>query len=158
MSEGRIEAEDGKLDFEVSSEDTEVELLLHQTGADVRDVPEASGTQREDWSHMGPLYGARQKWNWTGQPSGVLEAEATGGKVDHDIEERGVPAPSLPLLWQNMQEGKGSRHRGGKLRDMGAFGFLGLGCLRGSHRSPPRFSRNLGMKMLVQIVGTYHGP
>ena len=91
LSEGRVETEDGKLDFEESSDDTEVELLLSRKGAnergppgaDIRDVPEASGTQREDWSHMEPLNGARPKWNRVGRPSGVpeefrgLEAEAT---------------------------------------------------------------------------------
>ena len=51
-----MEAEDGKLDFEESSDDTEVELLLPRKGAnqhgppgaDIRDVPEVSGTQWED--------------------------------------------------------------------------------------------------------------
>ena len=68
------EAEDGKLDFEESSDDTEVELLLPRKGAnergppgvDIRDVLEASGTQREDWSHMEPLNGARPKWHRAG--------------------------------------------------------------------------------------------
>ena len=54
LSEGRVEAEDGKLDFEESSDDEEVALLLPWKGADerdppeadIRDVPEASGTQR----------------------------------------------------------------------------------------------------------------
>ena len=32
-------------------------------GADIRDVPEVSGTQREDWSHLEPLNGAQPKWN-----------------------------------------------------------------------------------------------
>ena len=82
LSEGRAEAEDGKLDFEEFSDDTEVELLLHRKGADergppgadIRDVPEASGTQREDWSHMEPLHEARPKWNRTGRPSGCLRS------------------------------------------------------------------------------------
>ena len=76
LSEGRVEAEDGKLDFEESSDDTEVELLLPRKGAnercppgaDIRDVPEASGTQRENWSHMEPLNGARPKCNRVGRP------------------------------------------------------------------------------------------
>ena len=79
-------------------------------GADIRDVPEASGTQREDWVHMEPLHGARSKWNRAGRPPvvpeepRVLEAEATGGVAGRDIEERGAPAPPLPLHRQNMQE------------------------------------------------------
>ena len=82
-------------------------------GADIRDVPEASGTQREDWSHMEPLNGAQPKWNRAGRPSGVpdelrgLEAEATGGRAGQDVEEPGAPAPPLPLQWHNLQEAKG---------------------------------------------------
>ena len=118
LGEGRVEAEDVKLDYEDSSDVEEVKLLLPRKGADerdppgadIRDVPEASGTQREDWFHMEPLHGARLKWNQAGQPPvvpeepRVLEAEATGGVIGRDIEERGAPAPPLPLDWQNMQE------------------------------------------------------
>ena len=35
-SEGRVEVEDGKLDFEELSDDTEVELILPRKGADER--------------------------------------------------------------------------------------------------------------------------
>ena len=67
LDEGRVEAEDGKLDYEDSSDDEEVKLLPHRKGADepdppgadIRDVPEASGTQREEWFLMTePLNGA----------------------------------------------------------------------------------------------------
>ena len=99
LSEGRVEAEDGKLDFEESSDDEEIALLLPRKGADareppgadIRDVPEASGTQREDWFHMEPLHGARPKWNQAGQPPVVpeeprgLEAEATGNMAGQDV-------------------------------------------------------------------------
>ena len=34
----------------------------------------------------------------------VLEVEATGGMAGRDVEERGAPAPPLPLPRQNMQE------------------------------------------------------
>ena len=78
--------------------------------ADIRDVPEASGTHREDWFHMEPLHGARPKWNRPGrspvvpeEPRG-LEAEATGCMAGRDVEEHGAPAPPLPLPRQNMQE------------------------------------------------------
>ena len=118
LSEGRVEAEDGKLDFEESSDDEEVALLLPRKGADardppgadIRDVPEASGTQREDWFHMEPLHGAQPKWNQVGRPPVVpeeprgSEAEATGSMAGRDVEERGAPAPHLPLPQQNMQE------------------------------------------------------
>ena len=40
-SEGRVEAEDGKLDFEESLDHDEVTLLLSQKGADERDLPGA---------------------------------------------------------------------------------------------------------------------
>ena len=100
LSEGRVEAEDGKLDFEESWDDTKIKLLLPRKGAnergppgaDIRDVPEASGTQREDWSHMEPLNGARPKWNRVGRLSGMpeelrgLEAETTGGRAGQDVE------------------------------------------------------------------------
>ena len=118
LGEGRVEAEDGKLDYEDSSDDGEVELLLPRKGADerdppgadIRDVPEASGTQREDWFQMESLHWAWPKWSRAGRPPvvpeepRVLEAEATGGVVGQDIEERGAPAPPLPLDRQNMQE------------------------------------------------------
>ena len=78
-----MEAEDGKLDFE-SSEDTEVELLLHRRGVDERG-PGGTGLIWE------PLNGAQPKWNRAGRPSGVpeefrgLEAGATGGKTGQDV-------------------------------------------------------------------------
>ena len=62
---------------------------------------------------MEPLNGARPKWNRVARPSRVpeelrgLEAEATGGMAGQDVEERGAPAPPLPLHWQNMQEAEG---------------------------------------------------
>ena len=71
---------DGKLDYEDSSDDEEVELLLPRKGADerdppgagIRDVLEASGTQREDWFHMEPLHGVRPKWNGRDDPQWCL--------------------------------------------------------------------------------------
>ena len=58
----------------------------------------------------------------------------TTAPADHDIEERGVPAPSLPLLRQNMQEGDGVTPP--KRKDQGHGG------LRGSEsRLPPRGSQ-----------------
>ena len=86
-----MDIKDVELDFEESSENTEVELILPRKGADERglpwaeigDVPQALGTQQDDWSHMGTLLGARPKWNRAGRPSGIideprgLEAEAS---------------------------------------------------------------------------------
>ena len=39
VGESRVEAEDGKLNYEDSSDDEEVKLLLHRKGADERDPP-----------------------------------------------------------------------------------------------------------------------
>ena len=94
LDEGRVEAMDGKLNYEDSSDDEEVKLLPNQKGADepdlpgvdIRDVPETSDTQREGWLlTTEPLHGARPKWNragdlqwypsrlglWTQKPQGV---------------------------------------------------------------------------------------
>ena len=46
LSEGRVEAEDGKLDFEESSDDTEVEFLLPRKGSNERDPPDIRGYPR----------------------------------------------------------------------------------------------------------------
>ena len=102
LSEGHVEAEDRKLDFEELSDDEEVALHLPRKGADerdpqgleIRDVPGPPVTQREDWFNMEPLHGAR--------PRG-LEAEATGVIDDLDTEERGAPAPQLPPPRRDMQ-------------------------------------------------------
>ena len=67
--------------------DEEAKLLPNRKGADepdlpgvdIRDVPEASGTQREEWLlTTEPFHGARPKWNWasrlglwTQKPQGV---------------------------------------------------------------------------------------
>ena len=69
LSEGQVEAEDRKLDCEVLLDDEKVALHLPWKGADeryplgveIRDVPGAPVTQREDWFHMEPLHGARPK-------------------------------------------------------------------------------------------------
>ena len=77
-----MDAEDGKLDYEDSSDDGEVELLLpwkgaderNLPGADIRDFPEASGNQREDWFQMESMHGARPKWNRAGRPQWCLRS------------------------------------------------------------------------------------
>ena len=61
-----------------------------------------------------------------------LEVEATGGMAGRDVEERGAPAPPLPLPRQNMQEAE--HHRGGR--------FNGHGGIRATgSRLPPRGTR-----------------
>ena len=76
LDEIRVEAEDGKLNYEDSSDDEEVKLLPNRKGADepdlpgadIRDVPKASGTQREEWlPTTESLHGARPKWNRAGR-------------------------------------------------------------------------------------------
>ena len=91
---GWREAEHGKVDHKESSDDEEVELLSHRKGAggtdppgaDVRDTPETSGTQRDEWLFKTePLQGARPRWDEDGRPpvvfdqTGVVDIEATVG-------------------------------------------------------------------------------
>ena len=98
LSEGQVEAEDRKLDFEESLDDEEVTLLLPRKGADerdlrgadIRDVPEASGTQQEAWVHMEPLHGARPKWNRAGRPT-VVHEEPRGLEVEATNRRYGWP-------------------------------------------------------------------
>ena len=82
-----------ELDYKESSEDEEVKLLSHRTGADepdlpgadIRKVPEASNTRRDEWLlKTEALQGARPKWNKGGRPpvvpdqKGVVYLEAAG--------------------------------------------------------------------------------
>ena len=138
VDEGRLEAEHGKLDYRDSSDDEEVQLLSHRKGAnepdppgaDIRDVPEASDTQRDEWLlKTEPLQGARPKWNRGGgrptvvpDQTGVLDIEAAGGVVGRNVEHRGTPTPLLPLDQQIMQEA-----------DMGAVGLLSLSYPQEGH-------------------------
>ena len=112
------------MDYKDSSDDEEVKLLSHkkgadepdQPGADIRDVPEASDTQRDKWLFKTePLHGARPKWHRGGgggrgrppvvsEQTGVLDTEATGGIVGRYMEHRGAPTPLLPLDRQIRQE------------------------------------------------------
>ena len=73
---------------------------------DIRDVPEASDTQRDKYLRKTePLQGARPKWNkgGGGRPTvvpgqtGVLDIEAAGGVVGRNVEHRG--APTLCCHW-----------------------------------------------------------
>ena len=67
---GRREAEHENVDHKESSDDEEVELLSHGKGAggielqgaDIRDTPEVSDTQRDEWLlKTEPLKGARPR-------------------------------------------------------------------------------------------------
>ena len=109
-NEGRVDINDVELDFEESSEDTEVELILPRKGADerglpgaeIRDVPEVLGTQQDDWSHMGTLRGARPKWNRAGRPSGVID-EPRGMEAEASYKEE-----QLIKMWKCECEGDSS--------------------------------------------------
>ena len=130
VDDGRLEAEYVKLDYRDSTDDEEVRLLPHRRGmdepdppgSDIRDGPNTSDTQRDEWL----LQGARPKWNIgerppvVNDPTGVLDLEATGGVGGRNVEKHGTPAPLLPLERQILQEaevttpprGGGSRARG----------------------------------------------
>ena len=82
-------------------------------GSDIRDGPNTSDTQRDEWLlKTEPPQGARPKWNIGERPpvvndrTGVLDLEATGGVGCRNAEQHGTPAPLLPLERQIMQEAK----------------------------------------------------
>ena len=71
VDEGRLKAEHGELDYRDSLDDEEVRLFPHSKGtdehdllgADIRDGPKASDTQRDEWLlKTEPLQGARPRW------------------------------------------------------------------------------------------------
>ena len=57
MDEGRLKADHGKLAYRDSSDKEEIGLFLHRkgtdepdpSGSDIRDGPNASDTQRDEW-------------------------------------------------------------------------------------------------------------
>ena len=166
LSEGRVEAEDGKLDFEKSSDDTEVELLLPRKGANERVPPgqisEMCRKRRVLSGRTGLIW--RLKWNRAGRPSGVLEeprgleAEASGGKAGQDVEERGAPAPPLTLHRQNMQEVEGVTPPRREVQGHGGLQAPGSRLPpRGTQVAPQIFTEPRD-EMLVQIIGMCHGP
>ena len=70
---------------------------------EIRDVPETSDTQREEWLfRTEPLHGARPKWNEDGRPPVGFDQQkdvdigAAGGAVDRGVEQRAVPPLILP--------------------------------------------------------------
>ena len=106
MDEGRLETDHGKLVNRDSSDDEEIRLFPHikgadepdPPGADIRDGPNASDTQRDEWLlKTEPLQGAHPKWNKGEQPpvitdrTGVLDLEATGGVGGRNVEKHRAP-------------------------------------------------------------------
>ena len=97
-------------------------MFSHRKGADesdppdVRDVPEASDTQRDEWLlKTEPLQGARPKWNkgggggdlqWYPTRRGVLDIDAAGGC---GRPERGTSRRSDP----SVATGSADHARGG---------------------------------------------
>ena len=80
-------------------------------GVEIRDVPETSDTQREEWLfRTEPLHGARPKWNEDGRPPVGFDQKrgvdigAAGGAVGRSVEQRGDPALMLPPEQQILHE------------------------------------------------------
>ena len=94
MNDDRMEANHRRLDYRIFTDDEDVTLLPHKRdtdvpdnpGSDIRDGPDTSDTQREDWLlQTEPLHGARPRRTDRERPpvindrSGVLDLEAAGG-------------------------------------------------------------------------------
>ena len=80
-------------------------------GSDIRDRPNTSDTQRDEWLlKTEPLQGAHPNWKVGERPpvvddrTGVLDPEATGCVGGRNVEQHGHPAPLLPLERQTLQE------------------------------------------------------
>ena len=119
MNDGRLEADHMRLDHRNFTDEEEVTLLPHSRdtdvpdnpGSDIRDGPDTSDTQRDDWLlKTEPLQGARPRWNEGERPPviddrlGVLDLEAAGGVGGRKVEQHGIPAPLLPLERQILLE------------------------------------------------------
>ena len=115
MNDGWLEADHMRMDYRNFKDDEEVTLLPHRRDtddpnhpdSDIRDGPDTSDTQRDDWLlKTEPLQGARPRWNEGERPpvvddrSGVLHPGGVGGRK----VEQGIPAPLLSLERQILQE------------------------------------------------------
>ena len=72
VNDGRLEADHMRLDYTNFMDDEEVALLPQRKdtvdpnhpGSDIRDGPDTSDSQRDDWlPKTEPLQGARPRWN-----------------------------------------------------------------------------------------------
>ena len=95
VNDSRMQAYHRRLDYRIFTDDEKVTLLPHKRdtevpdnpGSDIRDGPDTSDTQREDFRLLQtePLHGARPWWTDRECPpvindrSGVLDLEAAGG-------------------------------------------------------------------------------
>ena len=99
-------------DYRNFMDDEEVTLLHHKRdmdvpdnpGSDVRDGPDTSDTQREDWLlQTEPLHGAHPRRTARERPpsiddrTGVMDLEAAGGTGGRKVEQHGSQAPLLSL-------------------------------------------------------------
>ena len=137
VDEGRMEAEHGKLDYKDSSEHEEVKLFSHSKGADepdppgadIRDVPEASGTQRDEWLlRTEPLQGARPKWIKGGDPQwypsrqGAWTMKPLGGsRPEHGTSWRSDPSDATGSA-KHARCGRGNSTEEGCSRTWGLSG------------------------------------
>ena len=103
-----MDADHRRLDNRIFTDDEEVTILPHKRDTevtdnpdtDIRDRPEMSDTQREDWLlQTEPLHGARSRQTDRERPpaindqSGVLDLEAAGGMGGpEDGEKNGIRA------------------------------------------------------------------
>ena len=116
VNDGRLEAYPRRLDYRNFTDDEEVTLLPHKRDtdvpdnpvSDVRDGPDTSDTQREDWLlQTEPLHGARPRRNERERPplindrAGVLDLEAVGCRK---VDQHGIQAPLLSLERQILLE------------------------------------------------------
>ena len=107
VNDGRLDADHMRLDYRNFMDDEEVTLLPHKRDTDVadnpvldiRDGPDTSDTQRDDWLlKMESLHGARPRWNEGERPpvindrSGVLDLEAAGSVGGRKMNQHGIPA------------------------------------------------------------------
>ena len=106
----RLDADHQRLDYKNFIEDEEVTLIHHRRdmdvpdnpGLDVRDGPDTSDTQREDWLlQTEPLHGARPRRTARERPpliddhTGVMDLEAAGGTEVQKVEQHEFRAPLL---------------------------------------------------------------
>ena len=162
-----------RLDYRNFTDDEEVTLLPHRRdmddpdppGSDIRDGPNTSDTQRDDWLlKTEPLQGARPKWNVGERPpvvddqTEVLDLEATGGVGGRNVEQHGNPAPLLPLERQILlEEEMTTPPRGGGLTGQGTVRVPSLKYHPEGHEQCLRFLRTSDQGTSVRTDGMMSG-
>ena len=87
-----------------------------------------------------------------------LEAEATGGRAGQDVEERGAPAPPLPLHRQNLQDAEGVTPPRREVQGHGSLRAFGSGLPPRGTRVAPQIFTEPWNEDVSSTVGTCHGP